>query len=180
MSDYNRVKNWRRRMRARLYDAFGSKCGICGYNKCMRALDFHHIDPANKTFTIGTSNIANWYKIADEARKCVMICNRCHQEVHGGITIIPDNIMRFNEDYATWPVDVIPTSPCEMCGKEKHIRLRYCSQRCCNGARSGRWNSVNLEELMKSYNYSQIGRMLGVSGNAVKKRAIKLGLVDKK
>lgn len=28
----------------------GGKCKLCGYNKCMASLDFHHIDPKQKDF----------------------------------------------------------------------------------------------------------------------------------
>lgn len=31
-------------------DYKGGKCQICGYNKCIRALDFHHRDPEKKDF----------------------------------------------------------------------------------------------------------------------------------
>ena len=30
----------------------GGKCVSCGYNKCQGALEFHHIDPNEKDFTI--------------------------------------------------------------------------------------------------------------------------------
>ena len=30
----------------------GGKCEKCGYNKCIDALDFHHIDPSKKEFGI--------------------------------------------------------------------------------------------------------------------------------
>ena len=39
-------------------EAFGGKCGICGYNKCIEALEFHHLDPSQKEFTL-TASVAN-------------------------------------------------------------------------------------------------------------------------
>jgi hypothetical protein len=30
-------------------DYMGSKCSICKYNQCIRALEFHHIDPNKKS-----------------------------------------------------------------------------------------------------------------------------------
>lgn len=30
----------------------GGKCEICGYDKCVDALDFHHLDPSEKEFRI--------------------------------------------------------------------------------------------------------------------------------
>ena len=31
----------------------GGKCEICGYNKCISALEFHHLNPNEKDFGIG-------------------------------------------------------------------------------------------------------------------------------
>ena len=45
---YDRVKQWRNNVKNRLVEAFGGECGICGYNKCNRALQFHHLDPEEK------------------------------------------------------------------------------------------------------------------------------------
>ena len=30
--------------------AMGGKCCICGYNKCIQALEFHHVNPHEKDF----------------------------------------------------------------------------------------------------------------------------------
>jgi hypothetical protein len=30
----------------------GGECSICGYNKCVAALEFHHLNPSEKDFTI--------------------------------------------------------------------------------------------------------------------------------
>ena len=31
----------------------GGACQLCGYNRCMRALTFHHLDPDKKGFGFG-------------------------------------------------------------------------------------------------------------------------------
>jgi len=36
---------WRRDVKECLIRAFGSKCGICGYDRCNEALEFHHLTP---------------------------------------------------------------------------------------------------------------------------------------
>jgi hypothetical protein len=85
-------------MKQKLLDGFGRKCGICGYNKSTRALGFHHLDPSTKSFTVSAAGIPRaWKKICDEVRKCVMLCHNCHEEVHEGVTLIPDDIRRFIE-----------------------------------------------------------------------------------
>lgn len=91
---------FRRRRNQRCLKSFGGKCGICGYNKCKAALAFHHL--AKKTFLISDSRIRSWERIVEELRKCVLLCENCHREIHVGITELPKNIRRFDESYATY------------------------------------------------------------------------------
>jgi hypothetical protein len=91
------VIRWRQRMKLKLIEAFDGKCGICGYSKSVRALGFHHLDPSAKDFGFASSVPRAWKRIVDEAKKCVMLCQNCHAEIHDGVTTIPDNIRRFVE-----------------------------------------------------------------------------------
>jgi len=47
-----RVSEWRRRAKRRLLASVGGSCVICGYDKCPAALQFHHLEPADKRFAI--------------------------------------------------------------------------------------------------------------------------------
>ena len=74
------------RVRTELKNKAGGKCKICGYNKCMDALHFHHKDPSQKKFGILD---ALWGKckhteqeIMEEMNKCVLLCANCHAEEH--------------------------------------------------------------------------------------------------
>lgn len=67
----------------------GGKCIICGYNKYIGALDFHHIDQKNKQFGIGSVGSRIFKNIKDELDKCILVCKNCHAEIEGGITEIP-------------------------------------------------------------------------------------------
>jgi len=60
----------------------GGKCVKCGYNKYLGALDFHHLDPSTKDFSI--SNYANCSieRIKSELDKCILLCRNCHAETH--------------------------------------------------------------------------------------------------
>ena len=42
----------RRKFRVGLVSSLGGKCEICGYSKCIEALDFHHVFPEDKSFNI--------------------------------------------------------------------------------------------------------------------------------
>jgi len=63
----------------------GGKCLVCGYTKCKRAMVFHHKVIDEKE--MGLSN--NWglsrLKIENELKKCILVCNRCHEEIHDGL-----------------------------------------------------------------------------------------------
>ena len=60
----------------------GGKCERCGYNKCDRALTFHHTDPSKKEFQIGGNHARSWEATKSELDKCMILCFNCHMEVH--------------------------------------------------------------------------------------------------
>lgn len=61
----------------------GGKCKVCGYNRCLDALDFHHIDPSIKEEGIGKLlGRKGLDTVRAEVKKCVLICCRCHREIH--------------------------------------------------------------------------------------------------
>lgn len=61
----------------------GGKCEICGYDKCVNAFDFHHLDPSKKDFGIAKSKSKKFdYKIKRELDKCQLLCANCHREKH--------------------------------------------------------------------------------------------------
>jgi 5-methylcytosine-specific restriction endonuclease McrA len=74
-------KQRRRKIKAKAVEYKGGKCQKCGYNKCVSALDFHHIDPTEKDFTI-SSNSGKWENIKKELDKCELLCKNCHAELH--------------------------------------------------------------------------------------------------
>ncbi len=62
----------------------GARCEICGYNKNLAALHFHHIDPSKKVFALEGRNIKkfSWKRLLTEAAKCRLLCSNCHMEIH--------------------------------------------------------------------------------------------------
>lgn len=83
----------RKATKAYLVFLFGGSCQICNYKKCHDALGFHHIDPVTKRFQLGGMCLTyNLEKILREAKKCVLLCNNCHTEIHVGIQVIPPKI----------------------------------------------------------------------------------------
>lgn len=83
------VVNWRRRMKARLMREAGGKCSLCGYSRYQGALQFHHLDPSSKEFTISRGGVTRAFKeLRAEAQKCVLLCSNCHAEVEAGVASI--------------------------------------------------------------------------------------------
>ena len=61
----------------------GGKCEICGYNRCVAALEFHHTDPHKKDFNISNKKLTTMdAKIKLELDKCKLYCAICHREFH--------------------------------------------------------------------------------------------------
>jgi hypothetical protein len=66
----------------------GGRCELCGYNKCIGALEFHHKDPKEKDFTIAKAKLTTFSnKITEELDKCALLCANCHRETHNGLHI---------------------------------------------------------------------------------------------
>ncbi len=85
------VKKRRRKLREMARTSKGNKCVICGYDKCQRALSFHHLDPSKKEFNLSAKGLTrSWEKIEKEIEKCVLVCANCHMEIHEGIIKFPE------------------------------------------------------------------------------------------
>jgi hypothetical protein len=80
----------RRRVKQQLVEAAGGRCILCGYDRSAAALQFHHTDPAEKSFGIAGRGVARSMRAAlEEARKCVLLCATCHAEVEAGVAKLP-------------------------------------------------------------------------------------------
>ena len=62
----------------------GNKCQMCGYNKYLGSLAFHHVDPSMKLNEISNLIFHDFEKIKPELEKCKLVCLNCHAEIHGG------------------------------------------------------------------------------------------------
>jgi len=80
------VTERRRRVKAILVEEAGGACELCGYDRCLRALGFHHRDPTTKDFNIAAQGQArSLTRARAEAAKCVLLCSNCHMEVEAGV-----------------------------------------------------------------------------------------------
>jgi hypothetical protein len=65
----------------------GGKCSKCGYNKSVAALEFHHIDPTKKEFSI-TNDCRSKKRLQSELEKCILLCSNCHREEHERLRLV--------------------------------------------------------------------------------------------
>lgn len=56
-------------------------CVKCG-EKHPATLDFHHVDEANKSFTISRRYSKGIQALKDEIAKCIVLCSNCHRKEH--------------------------------------------------------------------------------------------------
>jgi predicted HNH restriction endonuclease len=82
-----KVVRWRQNTKRKLVEYKGGKCEVCGYNKCIQSLVFHHRDPSEKEFGI-TGKTRAFAKMKLEVDKCFLLCANCHGEIHAGVTTI--------------------------------------------------------------------------------------------
>jgi transposase len=84
------VANRRRKVKEILVTEAGGKCQICGYDRCVAALEFHHRDPEAKEFGLARRGITRAIeKVRAEAAKCVLLCATCHAELEAGFVELP-------------------------------------------------------------------------------------------
>jgi 5-methylcytosine-specific restriction endonuclease McrA len=75
------VARKRKYMKERAVQYKGGKCLICNYNRCLTALEFHHLDPTVKDFAPTDMYSKSWKTVLKELDKCVLLCSNCHREV---------------------------------------------------------------------------------------------------
>lgn len=56
-------------------------CIKCGEGRHY-VIDFHHLDPVEKTITIGATNGWTRTQLEKEIKKCIRLCRNCHSELH--------------------------------------------------------------------------------------------------
>lgn len=81
----------RRLLKEQLVAIKGGGCCVCGYQKCLSALEFHHVDESRKEFSV--SQTSNLELAKKEIEHCILLCANCHREAHAGL--IPGLIHHF-------------------------------------------------------------------------------------
>jgi transposase len=74
----------RRKVKQILVAESGGRCHLCGYDRHVAALEFHHLDPNEKEFGLARRGAHSIDKLREEIGKCVLLCSNCHAEVEAG------------------------------------------------------------------------------------------------
>lgn len=186
MSNYKDVKNFRTRLKERATYVLGDKCQCCGYDKCLSALDFHHLNPSEKDFNFNSNANRSWEATRKEIAKCILVCANCHREIHAGL--IDNNTLKssFSEERAK-EIDALVDKVkhreihyCKGCGVEVSRDSAFCiecsnlNKRVCD-----RPTREELKNLIRITPFTQIARQFNVSDNAIRKWCDAYGLPRK-
>lgn len=114
----------------------GGSCELCGYDKCVGALTFHHLDPNEKDFGISKSgHTRSWARLKVELDKCAMLCANCHAEVHSGLAVIHRVAPGVRLELTTAGLTVRCDYPCRLPGMAHPLGLEPRTRRltaCCS------------------------------------------------
>jgi transposase len=107
-----RVTDRRRRVKEILVSEAGGHCQLCGYDRYLGALQFHHVDPSQKAFGLGLRGITRSLdRCREEAAKCALLCGNCHAEVEAGVARLPFQLSRAVPDRRSGTARAEDTDP---------------------------------------------------------------------
>lgn len=133
------VENNKSRKRRSLIRQWGGKCQECGYNRCLRALHFHHVDASEK-YQFSKTGGASLDEVEQHPDRFRLMCANCHIEE-------TDRLDKAKALKAT----------CRECGREFRTqqhrldsgRARFCSKRCATAGMIGTFREPLADRFMK-------------------------------
>ena len=173
MAEYVRCRYISLKIKALQYK--GNKCQKCGYDDCLAALSFHHRDPTQKEMSWGHLRKRNLEFIKKELDKCDLLCLNCHAKEHYKPEITQEALELLH--LKARKVANYEHEKCIFCGntikKTKWgKKTKYCSRKCvAKATEKTKWPVISeLQEMVKTLGRVQVGKLLGVSESAIRKR----------
>ena len=186
------VKKWRKETKNKIVEIMGDCCQMCGKTFPAYVYDLHHIEAGGKEATIA-SMLANPTKletICEELQKCALLCATCHRIYHHS-----DNEYLFISPYNNEVANYYIAEKIPCVGKDfgcTVLLLKNNGKIACSKECSGKYNQAQqmakknkisykkavsnqntcvLQLLFENdYNFSEVGRLLGISDNGVRSR----------
>ena len=165
--NYSLVKKWRQEIKIKSVEYKGGKCQICGYDRCLRSLDFHHINPSEKEFSISSMSRRSIVKIKNELDKCILVCSNCHGEIHDNLINVIDIVPIVDNSFSLGKK--IEDKICK-CGVKIPSYNKTCGE--CYHKSTRKCERPSLEILLKevdSNGYTKTGLKFKVSCNTIRK-----------
>lgn len=175
MTNYECVKNFRHKQKEKIIYVMGGKCACCGYNKCISALELHHLDPTQKDFTFSKNTNRAWSDLVKELPKTILLCANCHREVHSGFINNEELFSSFEEEKAqeiSLKEKERNKSPnkCVDCGTLISSHASRCAK--CSEIHRRivlRPDRKELKKMIRTMPFTVIGKHFGVTDNAIRK-----------
>ena len=166
----------------KLVEMAGGACIHCGYNKCLRSLQFHHRKPDDKILELNINTLsAPWETILKEFEKCDLVCANCHGEIEEQLSPVKykefDNILDECKKLGIikGPLEPLKAKQCKFCNLAfipNRKETKFCSRECkVLDQRNGK-EIPSLEELEKKKEKMTIREMASfydVSSKTVRK-----------
>ncbi len=177
-----KVSDFRRNRKKLLVKISGNKCNLCGYNKVISALQFHHIQPEQKQYGLAQNGTCHSLdKDLSELKKCILVCANCHREIHQNLYSQEELWQHkiFLEEQAVLAIEdnhkkkFKEKKYCINCGKQLSYDTigDYCSK-CIGLTRrkvSQRPSREELKQLIRNKPFTQIGNDFNVTDNSIRK-----------
>ena len=90
----NKIKKIKNKIE--LIKLMGNCCQICGETNFIK-LCFHHINENEKDFKISDALSLSFSKLLNESKKCQLLCQNCHRELHFNIKNCIDKKFRIDK-----------------------------------------------------------------------------------
>jgi transposase len=80
----------RQTLKAMLVAEAGGRCCLCGYDRHIGALHFHHVERGAQPTNVSAGGITDRIdRLREAAHTCVLLCSNCHTEVEAGVMALP-------------------------------------------------------------------------------------------